>query len=288
MLQLLAVSVLWGFSFGLIKAEFSDLSGATLALARLLIALPCFLPLLRPAFWRLTPLNLKLLLTGAIQYGLMYVALFNAFTWLTGYEVALLTIFTPLYVILTHALLGGGRPPAWFWWTALLAVAGAAVIFQPDSLPRKWPGIVLMQASNLCFAAGQVAWRRLRADFPVGRDADGYALLYLGGVLAALPFALPHQPFAELAALSTTQWGALLYLGAVASGLGFFLWNAGAARVNPASLAVFNNLKIPVAILISITVFNEPARLGTLLPGLAILLAALGWAEAAHRRAYQR
>jgi drug/metabolite transporter (DMT)-like permease len=179
-------------------------------------------------------------------------------------------------------------PPAWFWWTSLLAVMGALWIFQPSALPGKWPGILLMQAANLCFAAGQIAWRRIRSGDPHSRDSDGYALLYLGGVLAALPFALAGKPLQELAQLSGSQWAALIYLGTVASGLGFFLWNAGAARVNPATLAVFNNLKIPVAILISITVFNEPAHLGSLIPGLAVLLIALGWAERASRKTVTR
>jgi drug/metabolite transporter (DMT)-like permease len=283
MLFLLAVSILWGFSFGLVKAEFAALSPATLAAARLLIALPCFLPFLKGSFLQWRPANGQLILTGAIQYGLMYVALFSAFRWLSGYEVALLTIFTPLYVVLAHAVLARRLPPAWFWWTALLAVAGAAWIFQPDTLPQKWPGILLMQGANLCFATGQIAWRRIRAGLP-GQDIDGYALLYLGGVLACLPFALPGAPVSELMQLSGSQWLALLYLGAIASGMGFFLWNAGASRVNPATLAVFNNLKIPVAILISVTVFNEEADPGSLIPGLFILLLALGWAEAANRR----
>lgn len=283
MLLLLAVSILWGFSFGLVNAEFSSLDPATLAGARLLIALPCFVPFLKGSFLQWRPANGKLILTGAIQYGLMYVSLFSAFRWLSGYEVALLTIFTPLYVVLAHAVLGRRLPPAWFWWTALLAVAGAAWIFQPDSLPQKWPGILLMQAANLCFATGQIAWRRIRAGLP-GRDSDGYALLYLGGVLACLPFALPHAPVAGLMALTGSQWLALVYLGTVASGLGFFLWNAGASRVNPATLAVFNNLKIPVAILISVTVFKEEANPRSLIPGVFILLLALGWAEAANRR----
>lgn len=295
MWYLLAVSILWGFSFGLVKTEFPDLNGATLACTRLLIALPCFLPFLKRRFLRPGLHGLQLLLTGAVQYGLMYVALFNAFTWLSGYEVALLTIFTPLYVVLAHALLNRRLPPAWFWWTSLLAVAGALWIFQPKAIPDKWPGILLMQLANLCFAAGQVAWRQIRdrdrqfisgtrdRQF-IGGDLDGYALLYLGGVLAALPFALAHNPIHGLAQLSGSQWAALLYLGAIASGLGFFLWNAGAARVNPATLAVFNNLKIPVAIVISITLFGEAADPASLLPGLAILLAALGWAEWASRR----
>lgn len=284
MFHLLAVSLLWAFSFGLVKAEFAGLSGATLALARLLFALPCFLPFLKPRFRRLDALTLKLILTGAVQYGLMYVALFNAFRWLDGYEVALLTIFTPLYVILVHACLRRRFPPVWFWWTALLAVAGAAWIFQPDHLPEKAAGILLVQLANLCFAAGQMLYRHLSRSLQQSAPRDSYALLYLGGVLATLPFALPMDPLAELGGLSASQWAALAYLGTIASGLGFFLWNTGATRVNPASLAVFNNLKIPVAILVSILVFGEQARLGVLIPGVLILLAALAWAEYAHRK----
>ncbi|MGC9450287.1 MAG: EamA family transporter [Oceanipulchritudo sp.] len=283
MVYLLVVSLLWGFSFGLVKTEFSGLSGATLALLRLAIALPCFVPFLKAPFRKASLPNLRLAAIGAVQYGLMYVALFSAFSHLTGYEVALLTIFTPLYVILSDAILGRRLPPAWFWITSALAIAGAFWIFQPETLPHKWRGILLMQLANICFAGGQVAYRRHRREQKDIRDIDCYALLYLGAVLAALPFALFHEPIREIRFLDPQQWLALLYLGTIASGLGFFLWNAGAVRVNPATLAVFNNLKIPLATLISVLVFREEAALGQLVPGMAVLLLALAWAETAHR-----
>ena len=284
MLYLLAVSLLWGFSFGLIKTEFAGLSGSTLAMMRLLIALPCFIPFLKPRFRKVSPLAVQMAAIGAVQYGLMYLCLFASFSYMSGYEVALLTIFTPLYIILADALLERRWPPAWFWMTSLLAILGALWIFNPQSIPQKLPGILLMQGANAAFAAGQIAWRRLRQTHPGMQDLDGYALLYLGGFLATLPFALAQRPIAELSQLSGSQWLALLYLGTIASGLGFFLWNAGAARVNAASLAVFNNLKIPLATILSILVFQESANLQRLVPGLLILLAALVWAELAHRR----
>ncbi|HSH09049.1 MAG TPA: EamA family transporter [Oceanipulchritudo sp.] len=285
MAYLLAVSLLWGFSFGLVKAEFSVLSGSTLALMRLLIALPCFLPFLKSPFRRPSLMVLKLLLIGAFQYGLMYVCLFSAFQYLTGYEVALLTIFTPVYVIMADAILENRWPPSWFWLTSGMAVAGALWIFQPASLPAKVPGILLMQGANLCFATGQVAYRQFRKkDSPEMKDRDGYAWLFLGGILATLPFALPKGPLTELADLGRSQWLALVYLGAVASGVGFFLWNAGAVKVNAATLAIFNNLKIPLATVIAIVVFGEQAALDRLIPGLLIMLVALAWAEFAHQK----
>lgn len=288
MAYLLLVSVLWGFSFGLIKAEFAQLSPATLASARLLIALPCFLPFLQPRFRRWSTEVVLLLLIGAVQYGVMYLALFHAFAWLSGYEVALLTLFTPLYVILAHALLTRTCPPFWFWGTALLAVIGALVIFRPEEWPAKGPGILLMQVSNICFALGQIAWRHQRQRLAGIRDVDCFALLYAGGAGVTLIFALPGNPVAELAGMGATQWWALIYLGAVASGLAFFLWNAGAARVNPATLAVFNNLKIPLATLIAVWIFGETANWAKLGPGLLLLLVSLGWAEWAWRRSPTR
>lgn len=289
MLYLLIVSLLWGFSFGLVKTSFSDVSGPTLAMLRLAIALPCFLPFLGKKFRRFDYNTTRLMGIGALQYGIMYVCLFSSFVHLTGYEVALLTIFTPLYVVLVDAFLSRKLPPAWFWWTALLAVAGALWIFNPKSVPEKISGILLMQVANFCFAAGQVAYRRLRLNLSGSKDYSCYAWLYAGAVLATIPFALAASPIEEIRSLDGNQWLALLYLGSIASGLAFFLWNSGAVRVNTATLAVFNNLKIPLATLISILVFKESASLDRLVPGLAILLVALGWAEfAARRRSYQR
>ena len=49
----------------------------------------------------------------------------------------------------------------------------------------------------------------------------------------------------------------MLYLGVLASGVCFFLWNFGAIKVNVGTLAVFNNLKVPLGVAASIFVFSE-------------------------------
>ena len=67
----------------------------------------------------------------------------------------------------------------------------------------------------------------------------------------------------------------LLYLGAIASGLSFFLWNIGARKVNAGALAIFNDLKIPLAVIVSIIFFGEQANWVNLLIGGGIAVAAL-------------
>src|SRR3972149_6330006 len=78
--------------------------------------------------------------------------------------------------------------------------------------------------------------------------------------LAAGVPALITTPWQSLA-LTGQQVLTLIYLGAVASGLGFFLWNVGARKVNGGTLAVFNDLKIPLAVAVSFIFFGEKASL---------------------------
>ena len=53
------------------------------------------------------------------------------------------------------------------------------------------------------------------------------------------------------------QCRVLLYLGLVASGIGFFLWNKGAALCRTGTLAAFNNAVVPLAMACSIFIFGE-------------------------------
>ena len=80
--------------------------------------------------------------------------------------------------------------------------------------------------------------------------------------------------------MTATQAGVLLYLGVIASGLGFFLFNAGARRTDVGTLAIFNNAKIPLAILASALVFHDRVDWARAAAGgvvIALALALNGW-----------
>ena len=60
------------------------------------------------------------------------------------------------------------------------------------------------------------------------------------------------------------------------SGVAFFLWNRGATRVGLGTLAVMNNLKVPLAVAVALAPpFSESADLPKLLVSAALLAAAL-------------
>jgi drug/metabolite transporter (DMT)-like permease len=276
---LLLVSLIWGLSFGLIKVSFAGVDGNLLGLLRLLLALPLFLPLLR---LRGLPARTALLLAaiGAIQYGLMYACLFAAYASLAGHEIALLTVLTPFYVALCDAFWHRRWHGRWLL-AALLACGGGAVLFLRDTLPGAWQGIALMQLSNFSFAVGQIAYRELRPQFAVRGDAAVFALLYGGALLPLAVLTALSDGWRDLALLDGRQWLALAYLGSVASGLCFFWWNRGAAMVPAGVLAVLNNLKIPLAVILAAGVFGEQVSLPNLLLGTAAVAAA--WWLAAGR-----
>jgi drug/metabolite transporter (DMT)-like permease len=273
MIMLLAASFIWAFSFGLIKKYLGGLDAGFVASARLALSFLLFLPLLRPR--RISPsFTLRLLALGGVQFGLMYVFYIRSFRYLAAHQVALFTILTPLYVAAAADLLERRFRPRHFW-AALLAVAGSAVIvYSGVGRSGLLAGFLLVQASNLCFALGQVLYRRLALPGRGWKDRDGFAWLYLGGAAAALLAMLLSSGPPSLE-LGGGQWLVLAYLGLLASGVGFFLWNVGALRVSTGALAVLNNIKIPLAIVVSLVFFKEGTDLLRLALGGALILAGL-------------
>ncbi len=277
MVELLIVSLVWAFSFGLIKDNLVSIDPNFVAFARLFISLLVFLPFLRLKGIKPSA-ALRLMVVGAIQYGVMYIAYNLSFHYLKAYEVALFTIFTPLYVTLADNLLQ--RRFSWLHAvTTILAIIGTAVVKVTSAVQNDiWLGFVIVQLSNLGFAFGQVYYKRVMRAEPALKDRQVFALPYFG---AALITALSTTVFGGWSSLhlEDKQVLSLLYLGVIASGFGFFLWNFGARKVNNGALAIFNNLKIPLAIAVSLIAFGESANLASLVAGGIIILLALALNE---------
>lgn len=274
MSYLIGVTALWAFSFSLIGAYLAGQVDSYFAvLVRIALASLLFLPFLRPSALS-NGLKLALMGIGAIQLGLMYIFFYQSFLLLSVPEVLLFTIFTPLYVTLIDDAMAKRFSP-FYLLTAALAVVGAAVIRYEGISSDFWLGFLVVQGANLCFAAGQVAYRHLANGLPRGlpqRSVFGW--FYLGALaLVIIAFAI----FGSTAKLPTTsvQWGVLAWLGLVASGIGYFLWNKGATLVDAGALAIMNNALIPAGLLVNLLIWNRDADLSRLAIGGAIIVASL-------------
>lgn len=273
MIYLLIVSILWAFSFGLIKGNLFSVDSNFVSFIRLLISFVVFLP-----FLRIKNLNnrliIQLLFIGAIQYGIMYISYIYAFQFLKAYEIVLFTIFTPIYVVLINDVLNS-KIHKNLYFTAILSLVGSGiVVWQEISSPSLISGFLLMQISNFSFAFGQVYYKKtiqIKSDL---KDKNIFGILYFGGFLTAFAFSLFTTEYSQIS-LNKTEILTLLYLGIIPSGIGFFLWNYGAKLTNIGSLAIFNNLKIPLGISVSILFFEETANFWNLFIGGLLVTIAL-------------
>ena len=131
-------------------------------------------------------------------------------------------------------------------------------------------GILLMEGSNCAFALGQVLWKKY-----IGKtETNLMASAYLGAILLVLPFTLSNVNFSSLK-LSIAQILSILYLAILPTGIGFWMWNKGSATVKYSTLAVMNNLKIPLGVLFSIFIFNEKISLMNFSVGSGIIIIAI-------------
>lgn len=272
MAYLLSITILWAFSFSLIGVYLAGQVDAWFSvLMRISLATLIFLPFLRP---KLIPLNIavKLMLIGAIQLGFMYVFYYQSFIYLSVPEVLLFTVMTPIYVTLVNDAFEG-KFHYRFMVSALIATLGAIAIRYNGIDSNFWIGFALVQGANLCFATGQVCYKRLMKNEKIAQQ-QVFAFFFIGALIVAI---VCYGIFGNSEKLPTTltQWGVLIYLGTIASGIGYFMWNKGATLVNIGVLAVMNNLLIPAGILVNLLIWNQDADILRLSSGASLILLAL-------------
>ncbi|GAB54295.1 MadN protein [Glaciecola punicea ACAM 611] len=273
MIYLFATTLLWAFSFSLIGVYLAGQVDAWFSvLMRVALAMLIFLPFLK--FRTVSKsLAIKLMAVGAVQLGLMYGFYYHSFLFLTVPEVLLFTVMTPLIVTLLNDALDKRFNP-WFFMVAAIATLGAITI-RYDGLSSDFIiGFFIVQGANLCFASGQVFYKRIMAKQQNLSQHTVFGYFFIGAFIVAVVSFLLLGDISKLPQ-TNLQWGILSYLGVVASGLGYFAWNKGATLVNVGALAVMNNLLIPAGILVNVLIWNRDADIVRLSIGSGIILLAL-------------
>jgi drug/metabolite transporter (DMT)-like permease len=271
MWRLVVVSIIWAFSFGLIKGKLIGLDSGLVASIRLILCFLCFMPFIFRV--SLLKMRLRLMVLGVVQFGIMYLAYIQSYQYLPGYLVAVFTIFTPFYVIALNTVFDKSsrdtKKLAMAGSAVLLSIAGAAVIvFKTPGQEEFLMGFLILQLANIAFAIGQWNYQRWADQ---SSNAGNMAWMYLGAALFASLVSLPQLDWVNIV-ISDEQIMVLLYLGVIASGLCFYLWNSGSKQVSPATLAVMNNGYIPVAVIASIVLFSEEVDLVRLIVGGGLIL----------------
>ncbi len=267
MLYLIIATICFSLSFGLIKEQLSVLPSEFVVFCRLLIAFLIFLPFLKKL--RIKK-HLIAFFVGMIQFGLMYLLFIKAFKFLQGNEIAILTTTTPVFVAIWSSIFGEKFKPVYIFCILMSVIGAGIIVWNNMTFNMIVKGILLMESCNCSFALGQVLWKKFVGD----NDVNLMSSAYLGAFLFVLPFSLLAVDFTNIV-LTKGQIFSILYLAIIPTGIGFWLWNKGAEKVKYSTLAIMNNLKIPLGVIFAIIIFHEKIDIVNFIIGSVIILFAI-------------
>ncbi|MDR0407915.1 MAG: hypothetical protein LBH45_03185 [Campylobacteraceae bacterium] len=276
MVYLIIVTALWAFSFSLIGEYLIGLDIYFLVFMRVFLASLVFIPFTKfkgiPA-----RLQISLFLIGSIQIGIMYLCLYHSYNFLTVPEILLFTIFTPFYVTLIYDIFHK-QFNALYLISALVAVLGAYIIRYQNVNSGFLIGFIFIQAANICFAAGQSAYKYVIEKHQTFDQKEIFGYFHFGASVVTVAAVLALGNFEKMNP-STFQWGILIWLGVAASGVGYFLWNKGATMVDAGTLGIMNNALIPAGLFINIIFWGKVENYISLSIGTAVIVFSL-WLHA--------
>tara|TARA_B100000475_G_scaffold188219_1_gene158792 strand:- start:11 stop:844 length:834 start_codon:yes stop_codon:yes gene_type:complete len=268
MIYLILVSILWSFSFGIIKYGLPGIDSTLISLMRNLIALLFFASLTLYNFKKFS-FDIRLVLIGAIQFGLMYILYIQSYQYLPAYLIATFTITTPIFIGIFSQLLDDESFSLNGIFSIILVVIGSLMMrFNIVNPIDYWLGFFLIQCANVCFAIGQIMFKRWHSKNTSVDIIYNFSQMFFGAVLITSIFSIINST--NLAMLNASNLYALLFLGLFSTGFGFLAWNLGAIQVSNERLAVMNNAVIPIAIFNSYLIFGEAINLILFLPGLVL------------------
>jgi len=263
---LIAISILWSFSFGIIKYGLAGIDSSFISFARNVMALTFFSSVTIYNIKKFS-FDLKLVGIGALQFGLMYIFYIESYQYLPAYFIATFTITTPIYVVLASKYLNGNSLNRNGIYAILLVIIGSYLMrFNSLNLKDYMLGFVLIQCANIFFATGQILFKKWNDK---NKDKDivhNFSQLFFGATLITSIFYFLGS--SESAILTQSNLFSLLFLGIISSGIGFLMWNIGATKVSAEKLAIMNNAVIPIAIFNSYLIFGEEINFILFFPGL--------------------
>lgn len=276
MLFLLLATAIWSFSFSFIGVYLGSSVDVYFAIfSRSFLALLIFLPFI---IGKMKKKQIKravaFTFVGMLQLGIMYYFYYSAFNYLTVSELLLFTVTTPIYITLFSDILNHQRFQPTYLFCVLLSVIGAIIIRYNEINSLYWQGFFLVQCANLCFAFGQIFYKKLKQTSTISHYQACF-WLYFGATVVTAILWLFLGDFSRLPTTSI-QWSVLIWLGVMASGVGYFLWNFGATQVDATTSAIVNNLIIPAGIAVNLIFFpSKDVNWTTFILGSAIILFSL-------------
>ena len=242
--MVLPVVVLWGLNFAVIRTGVTSIGAFTLGAMRFAIASLPFILFIRPPKVPVLFLAAYAAFFGLVQFGLLFLGMrLGLPSGLASLLLQLQAVFTPVLALLTLR-----EPVSRFTLGAIaLSLLGLTLILAADSQGEaSLVPLLLGIGAAASWATSNVI---IRFGARQGYQYDSLALVVWASLLLPVPFLILAGLSGELAtvtrdSLIAALWPAI-YLGLMATIIGYVLWVRALATFDAATVAPFS-LLIPV------------------------------------------
>ncbi len=261
-----AVIAIWGTNFIIAKIGFAQFPPLLMTSLRFSVAALVLAPFLKPLGRPMSQIVIVSLTMGTIHFGLM-------FTGLSGIEAGTAALTAQLYVpfsVILACVVFGERMNVSQVGGMVLAFAGVAILGGAGGGETSLVHLFLVVGGAFMFALGNIQVKRLGPVNPFVLNA--WVTLLAAPQLFVVSLILEDGHWATLVAADWRGWGAVLFLGLVATVVGLALWYRLLGRY-PVNRVVPLSLLGPVlAVFVAAAVLDEPLGLRTIGGGLITIV----------------
>ena len=280
---LLAVVLIWGVNFAVIKVPLEVLPPFVVNLARFVVSAAVLGALhvrqahargvspwstFRAGRWEVVGLGLL----GILVYQVGFIVGVDRVTAGMG---ALLIASSPLWTAVSAHALGVERLRGAGWAGTGVCLVGVVLVVagRPGELGGDALGVALMLGASLAWGVYTTLSRPL-----LDRGASALGLTFWGVVVSfpgLVALAVPDLLSADWQAVDAWDGVAIVFSGGLSTGVAYGIWNASVQAVGPSRTAAFSNLVPFVGIAAGAVLLGEPVQLLQIAGGVAIVAGVL-------------
>lgn len=289
--SLISVVFIWGANFPILKAALTVMHPFVLNIFRFSISVALlggiylwrrgdrsFWAPMRSHGWSIVGLGLA----GYFVYQVLFIVSVNN---TTAGSAALIMAGAPLWTALIGRLSGLEVLRGLAWVGLFISLAGTALVILDGAT-----NTALTESSlfgNTMMLIGAVVWGGFTTyNKAIVHDVSPLGVTFFG-LLVALPLlvglGIPYWSTVQWTEVDAWVWWAILYSGALSTGIAFLIWNNAVKTVGPSNTAVYNNLVPFVAVLGGAWFLGESVTTLQLLGG-ALIIGGVVWMRRVRQR----
>lgn len=275
---LVFATLLWGGNFVIGRAVAGDIPPITLAFLRWVVAFLIFFPIAYSRTKKEWPL-LKKHFGAVLILALTGVAAFNTLVYIglhytTSINASLMNSSTPIIIYILSFIFLKERLTKFQLFGTLLSLAGVLFIISGGSLESLLAfsfnkGDLIVVVAVICWSVYSLLIKKYAGKLP------GYATFLVTIALGTLML-LPFTVYELLTTSQTIIWapstfGAILYVGVIASIVAFLSWNTGVVALGANKAGIYLNFIPLFATIFAVIFLDEKLLLAQVVGGIAVI-----------------